>query len=254
MSKTPADLLMDLAIGIGADGAPLSTQEIEAARIDLLRTGVSPGDIEAFRGARLKEVLRDETGRIRGCSSPGCTRVSVWRRAFAKTAKVHRMIAEAAAGLSVMNEIGGNPGIAISVTHAPTDFAGFRIMETRADDLVIATQFGCWEHISDFVSIPPDNGRYAYAVMEAVIPLEKPHTVFGVTHEVFNALRTAEVAQNLGVPEGPRNYCRNCGLPHCPFSGKGLKFGEGDDYWRSFCTHCGAELKVSGEDVDDSDQ
>jgi hypothetical protein len=237
------DTLFDLAIGIGPDGAVASAEQSAAARQQLLAAGAClPADIETFRQWREQELIRDDTGRIRGCSTLGCTRPAAWQRVFEKTPNPGRMLLDTVSAVSIGAAIVGAAPV-FMLHRGPVDFGGCRIGESVRDNLLIATQYGCWAHIVDFVSIPSSNGRNLFSIMEATLPKQAPHPVFGITDELWKKLLLAMEAQNMGPPEGSRQFCSNCGLPHCPITMKGLKSGEDDDYWRTFCAYCNHEIK-----------
>src|SRR5260370_40932922 len=94
-------ILLDSAAGIGNFGEIPNKAEIEAAREELAGR-FSIAEIEAFKEKRLAEVLRDDTGRIRGCSIPECYRPAVWERVFQKTANTHRILVDSTTPISIV--------------------------------------------------------------------------------------------------------------------------------------------------------
>ncbi len=242
------DLLLDTACGIGSDGATLSTAMSDAAVKQLVDSGrFTPESIAEFRQRRLSEILRDDTGRIRGCSSPQCDRAAVWQRVFEKSPNASRMMLDVlGAATAVMS--GNVSPLMASMMAGSVNFTDYRLGEEDRDDYTVAIQYGCWAHAESFVAIPATGGRYVYSIMEALLPKQRPHEVFGISEENWQVLQTAERAQNLGRPEGPRAFCVHCGMPYCPLTLKGLQLGTGKDYWRTFCVSCGADVKPTDDE------
>jgi hypothetical protein len=231
------------------DGAAVSEERVKAARATLLASRrYSDSAIDEYVAHRKSEVIRDETGRVRGCSTIGCDRPAVWQRVFKKSPNPQRMIADVALAASVAVHP-ANGLAAWRMVGQSADFGGYRLGESRDAGMIAALQFGCWRHLADFLSIPSTGGRYFYEVMSATLPQQPPHSLFGISEDAWKFLKTAEEAQCLGEPEGPRGFCGNCGLPHCPYSTRGLTFGEGKEFWRTYCAYCGSEVKVEVDGV-----
>jgi hypothetical protein len=233
--------LFDLAIGIGPDGRAVTREERENARRQLTSGGCLEADLQIFQTQREAEVIRDDTGRIRGCSFQDCQRPAVWERVFEQSLSASMIMTQtiAVATMAHGNVIKGM----LRMSHLPADFEHQRLGQSTRDGLKMAHQYGCWHHVGGFTAIPSNSGRYSFVIVEATIPKQRPHAVFGISEEMWSTLQIAAEAQSFGLTGNPLSFCPNCRLPHDPISGKGIKSGEGDDFWRTFCAYCNAEIK-----------
>lgn len=239
--------LFDLAIGIGPDGRPVTHDEIRNARQELTKAGCLEADLEMFKAQREAEVLRDDTGRIRGCSYPDCHRAAVWERVFEQSLSASMILTQT---LTVAAAAQGNLILSLRrMRYKAADFDLLRMGQSTRDGIKMAHQYGCWNHVGGFTTVPKSSGRYSYVIVEAHLSKQRPHAAFAISDEIWNALQIAAEAQSLGLTENPLSYCAHCQLPHDPISGKGIKAGEGDDFWRTFCAYCNVELKPNESDT-----
>jgi hypothetical protein len=233
--------VLDLASGIGLDGAVVAPEDQASAR-RTLNTGGKFSDVElsSYKRQREAELVRDDSDRVRGCSFQNCQRPAVWERVFEKSGNAALILGLVnIAGAASFSTFGA--GVFIRGISS-TNFDVQRLGSFKDKGRSFVRQWGCWGHIGGFVN-SPSGGSYSYHIVSASLPKSRPHTVFQISEEAWKGLQIIQDAQNLGVPEGPREFCGNCGLPNDPNSGKGIKAGEGDDYWRTFCAYCGNEVK-----------
>lgn len=246
MTSADLTLLFDRAVGFGDDGAPLDDAALRLAREDLSReVSVTDAELEDYRARRLAEVLRDETGRVRGCSFPGCRRLAVWERTFWIAPNMAKLASMAASFAVTAGTMGGH--IVLLVPHC-VSFDHYRLGRSNEGSRPRAHEYGCWAHLAGFAARPNTAGNYYYAVVGAAAPEAPPHPLFGIDEELFKAVRIAAAAQNLEFTEGGRAYCECCGLPYDFGTGANTAPGEGDDFWRIFCTSCGEELHPAQEE------
>lgn len=238
--------LLDQACGKVANRTDVSVATIQAARDQIRKENKLSADllVELIE-YHLANVLVDAKGTAQGCAIPGCENAAVWERVFARSLNAGTIVSTLVSAASFAS----TSPLRMLIFPGASDFEAMRLGSSQREGQTVAIQFGCWEHIGGFIVFPNHSGHYNFEIVDARLPKSCPPPVFELSNSLWEFLKTAERAQQIGFPEEARELCKNCGLPFEHASGVGLKAGDGDDFWRIFCAYCGTEIEISDAEV-----